>query len=763
MRKLFFLNFLFLFLSYHAKSQEKITISGYLKDPTSKEVLLFAQVMILEIGKGVITNEYGYFSIEVPIRDSYTLQFSSPEFNLTTQVISGKTSISGDFFVKPIETMEEVVVTAKRSQGADLIQNTEVSTIRMNMKEVKMLPAIGGETDVLKVAQLLPGINRGTEGGTNFFVRGGDGDQNLILVDEATVYNPGHLFGFFSVFNPDVIKEMTIYKGGFPSVYSGRLSSITDIRTIDGDKSKYHVNGGIGMLSSRLLVEGPLWKDKASFMIAGRRSYIDKVFKLVGQDIPFYFYDLNGKINVNLNDNNKLFFSSYFGNDVLKLQGQDGEGDSTNAFGFGYKLGNFTQTIRWSHIFNPKLFGNLSLIHTQFKYDINGSFADNNILIKSAVEDYGVKYDMQLYKNSETKINYGIQVTNHQFRPNVVSTSGEISEYLQNKEGALLSTVETNAYYSIKHTINSRWKVDGGMSIPLSFVKNKAYSGISPRGNLAFQINEKQAVKFSVSRMYQFMHRVSSSSFALPTDLWYPISEKIKPQIADQIALAYNINIPKLKSYVVIEGYYKYMQNLTEYKEGSQIILNDAFEDLLIQGNGWSSGAEFLLKKDEGKITGWVGYTMAWTKRRFEELNGGNPFWAKYDRRHYLTVVGVYNINKRLSFSAIFEYSTGARFTPIIGQYMLPNAGLTGVDIIPIFAERNSYKMSNSHRLDLNFVIKSKPTKKYASEWHLGGYNVYNRATPFQIQLTQGKDGAMKYTQPGLFGFIPSIGYNFKF
>jgi hypothetical protein len=763
MNRLFAVLLVMFLVFFNAHAQNSITISGYLKDPESKEVLLFAQVLVLETGKGVVTNEYGYFSIEVPVRESYTLQFSSAEFNLTTQIISGKESISGDFYVKPAAIIEEVVIRSKRSQGEELIKNTEISTIRMNMKEVKLLPAIGGETDVLKVAQLLPGINRGTEGGTNFFVRGGDGDQNLILVDEATVYNPGHLFGFFSVFNPDVIKEMTIYKGGFPATYSGRLSSITDIRTIDGDQSKYHVNGGIGMLSSRLLIEGPIWKDKASFMIAGRRSYIDKVFKLAGQDIPFYFYDLNGKLNVNLNDKNKLFFSSYFGNDVLKLEEQEPDEDSTSSFGFGYKLGNFTQTLRWSHIFNPKMFGNLSVIHTQFKYDINGNFANNNILIKSAVEDLGLKYDIQFYKNPETKINYGVQATNHQFRPNVVSTSGEISEYLQNKEGALLSTIETNAYYSVKHTVNSRLKVDGGVSIPFSFVKQKAYSGISPRGNVGYQLNENQAVKFSISRMYQFMHRVSSSSFALPTDLWYPISKKIKPQIADQVALAYNLNIPKLKSYIVIEGYYKYMQNLTEYKEGSQIILNDEFEDLLIQGNGWSSGAEFLLKKDDGKLTGWIGYTMSWTKRKFEGLNNGNSFWAKYDRRHYLTVVGVYSINKRLSLSAIFEYSTGARFTPIVGQYMLPNAGMTGVDIIPIFAERNSYKMSNSHRLDLNLVIKSKPGKKYASEWHLGGYNVYNRATPFQIQVSQNEDGSMKYTQPGLFGFIPSIGYNFKF
>lgn len=755
--------YLFLFFSFCGIAQDQITISGHLKDPETKELLLYSKIFIVEIGKGVLTNEYGFFSIQVPKRESYTLLISSTGHENTTVTIKGDTSIQEDFFVKSTQELQEVVVKARKSEGEEMIRNTEVSVMRLNIKEAKMLPAIGGETDVLKVAQLMPGINRGTEGGTNFFVRGGDGDQNLILVDEATVYNPGHLFGFFSVFNPDVIKDMTIYKGGFPAVYSGRLSSITDIRTIDGDKNKFHVNGGIGMLSSRIAIEGPLWKNKASFMIAGRRSYIDKVLQLAKQEVPYYFYDLNAKIHINISKNNKLYLSSYFGNDILRYQG-DGS-DSSNTFGFGFSLGNFTQTIRWNHIFNPKLFSNLSLIHTQFQYNIYGSFYENNILIKSAVEDYGLKYDFQYFKNTTTKFNYGVQFINHNFRPNAVSTSGEITEFLKNKKGQLQSTYESNVYLEVKHTLNDRIKADGGISLPFSFVKNKVYFGISPRFNLAYQLNENQTFKFSYSRMYQFMHRVSSSSAALPTDLWYPISKNIKPQIADQVAVSYTVNFPKLKTYFVVEEYYKFMQNLTEYREGSQLILNDKFEEFLIQGTGWSTGTEFLLKKDEGKITGWIGYTLSFTKRKFDELNSGEAYWAKYDRRHYFTFVGIYNINSRLSFSAIFDASSGARFTPMIGQYFQPNAGLTGVEIIPIFAPRNSYHMSANHRLDINFIIKSKQkkSKNYSSEWHLGAYNVYNRATPYQITIEENPDGSFKYTQPGLFGFLPSIGYNFKF
>lgn len=751
--------------TYSAWSQDEITISGYLKNPTDKEVVLFAKVYIVELQKGVHTNEYGYFSIQIPKRETYTIQFSSVEYATTSVTVKGTESIQNDFFVADSKELAEVVITSKKSQGDELIKNTEVSVLRMDMKQARLLPAIGGETDVLKVAQLLPGINRGTEGGTNFFVRGGDGDQNMILMDEATVYNPGHLFGFFSVFNPDVIKEMTIYKGGFPANYSGRLSSFTDIRSIDGDKNKIHVNAGVGLLSSRLMIEGPILKDKISFMAAGRRSYIDQVFKVAGQNIPFYFYDLNAKIHINMSKKDKLYLSSYFGNDVLKFNSEDSQdtSQSQSTIGFGYVLGNFTQSMRWTHIFNDKLFSNQSFTHTQFKYDIKGQFLDNNILIKSSVEDFGVKYDFQYFKSADTKLNFGASLINHQFRPNVVSTSGEITEYLASKQGILMSTYETNFYVDVKHTISHRLKIDGGLSLPQSYVTSKTYAGVSPRCNLAYQLSDKQAIKLSISRMYQFMHRVSSSSMALPTDLWYPISKNIKPQIADQVAIAYNLNIPKWKSYIVLEGYYKYMQNLTEYKEGSQLILNDQFEDLLIQGNGWSYGSELLVKKDEGKLTGWIGYTLSYTKRKFDGINNGKAYWAKYDRRHYLTIVGVYNINPRLSFSAIFELCSGARFTPIIGNYLQPNSSFTGVDIIPIFAERNSYRMSTSHRLDINFIIKSKVGKKYASEWHIGGYNVYNRACPFQIKIEENPDGSRKYTQPGLFGFIPSIGYNIKF
>lgn len=755
---LFYCLFLIPIVSF---SQENVTISGNMKDEKSGEALLYTKVYVPELNTGAVTNEFGFFSFDVPKGDSITIRVSSSEHPRFEKRISTKKNILVDIAVPGFQNVDEVIIIAKKSEGEENVGNTEVSTLRLDVKRAKKLPAFGGETDVIKVAQLLPGINRGTEGGTDFFVRGGDGDQNLILVDEATVYNPGHLFGFFSVFNPDVIKEMTIYKGGFPANYGGRLSSITDIRVKEGNKKKIQGEGGIGMLSSRLTLQIPVWKDKMSLLVSGRRTYIDKVLGLAGQNLPYFFYDLNGKFHYKISDKDKIMVSSYYGNDVLQF-GEDGT-DSTDIFGFGFKLGNFTQTAQWTHVFSGKLFSSLSIIHSRFRYDIGGQYGTNNILIKSSIRDVAANYNFTYFKDNKTKIKFGFQGVNHDFRPNIVSTAGEISEFLESQEGDLISTQELAFYANYWKEINDKWKIDGGVRLTSGITQNKFYGGIEPRVNATRMLTKKSSLKASASRMMQYMHRVSSSGIALPTDLWYPVTANVKPQISDQVAGSYNLYFPKLKSSFVVEGYYKYMQNLTEYKEGSNLILNDNFEDLLLQGNGWSSGAEFLFRKEEGRLTGWVGYTMSWTKRQFDGLNNGKAFWAKYDRRHYLTVVGVYDISKRVSFSAIFDLSTGARFTPIVGQYLQPNAGLTNVEIINIYAERNSYKMSTSHRLDVNFIFKSKPNKKFNWEWHVGAYNVYNRATPFRIEVQIDENGALKYTQPGLFGFIPSLAFNFKF
>jgi len=403
------------------------------------------------------------------------------------------------------------------------------------------------------------------------------------------------------------------------------------------------------------------------------------------------------------------------------------------------------------------------LIHTLFNYDISGDFVGNNVLIKSQIRDIGLKSDITNYYSNKVTLKYGFQAINHNFRPNIVSTSGEISEFLASKKGDLQSTLETAIYGNYEWRIDTLTTLAVGLRVSSSVVKGKTYVGPEPRIAAKRTVTENGAIKLSYSRMYQYMHRVSSSSVALPTDLWYPISKAIKPQNADQIALGYHYYWPKGNMILSAEGYYKWMRNLIEYKEGTNLILNDNFEESLIQGTGKAYGFEFLAKKDEGSLNGWLGYTLSWSKRQFDELNGGKEFWARFDRRHDISAVVNYSINKRHSLSAVWVFSNGSRFTPIVGQYVVPNAALTGIEIIPLYTERNAISLNSSHRLDVNWVIKNKKEKRFKYEWHIGGYNIYNRATPFTTRIVPTEDGGYKYEQPGLFGFIPSIAFNFNF
>lgn len=747
------------------KGQNEIQVSGYIQDASSKESLQFAFIKSNIIGIGAASNEYGFFSLTIPSDTAVYLTFSYlgyKDFVLTVNQATNKTV--NVFLETDVEETEEFVVTAKRGNASlDEVRSNKMSSITLPIKNIKSIPSIGGEVDIIKVVQLLPGVSKGVEGGTGMFVRGGDADQNLIQLDEAIVYNVGHLFGFFSVFNPDAIKDLTLIKGAFPANYGGRLSSILDIRMKEGDAGKIHGSGGIGLLSSRLTLEGPILKDKMSFLVAGRRTYIDKVFGLVGQNIPYYFYDLNAKVNYIHSNEDRFYFSTYFGDDVLKLD-EDIEQDSANSspFGFGFNLRNMTQTLRWNHIFNEKLFLNTSLIHTIFNYDIRGSFAENNVLIRSQIRDFGLKNDFSYYHNSKVKMRFGLQLINHNFKPNIISTSGIISEFLESQKGLLQSTLEASGYFNYEYKLDTSTTVAAGLRLSSSFVQGKTYINPEPRLSAKRNVGKNAALKASYSRMVQYMHRVSNSTVALPTDLWYPISEKIKPQVSDQVAIGYHQYVPKMRSMLSIEAYYKWMDNLVEYKEGTNLILNDNFEESLIQGNGKSYGVEFLLKRDEGKLNGWAGYTLSWSQRQYDGLNGGRTFFAKYDRRHDVSLVLNYDFSKRSSFSVVWVFANGSRFTPIIGQYFVPNAALTAVEIIPIYTERNAISLNSSHRLDVNWVIRNKKTRWFKYEWHIGGYNIYNRATPYTVRVVPDETG-YKYEQPGLFGFIPSIAINFNF
>ncbi|MBL4716130.1 MAG: TonB-dependent receptor [Bacteroidia bacterium] len=745
--------------------KNKFTISGHVTDEEDGEALIGVSVFDIKSGKGTVTNFYGFYSLTLG-SDSVKLLYNyigyatiKKEFKLESDQ-----KISIDLNSK--STQLEVVEIVAVSEVED-INSTQMSAIKITPKEIANIPAIGGEVDLIKVVQLMPGIQKGSEGGTGMYVRGGGSDQNLIILDEATVYNVGHLFGFFSVFNNDAIKDVTVIKGGFPAYYGGRLSSVLDIRLKEGNTRKFHADGGVGLLSSRLTLQGPIKKDKMSFILSGRRTYIDQVFKLVGLQIPYYFYDLNSKVNYKISDKDRLYFSSYFGNDVLYFN--DSDEKSNDLLNAGFTLGNFTSTLRWNRIYNSKLFSNISLIHTRFKYDIEGKFQENSLFISSNIQDYALKADFDYFHDPENHIKYGMVYTNHNFRPNLVSTRGEISNVLKSRSKIFIPTHEVGMYASNDMEINKLWKLNYGLRTTGVYVQGTFYGGWEPRLSTKYSLSEKSSIKASYSRMRQYMHLVSSSSVALPTDLWYPVTENVKPQISDQIAAGYFYRFDKLNAIGSVEAYYKWMKNIIEYREGASLILNDNFDDELLSGNGDAYGMEFLLKKNSGKLTGWTGYTVSWATRDFDELNKdeqniGMRYFAKYDRRHDYSIVLMYELGKRWDFSTVWVYSTGSRFTARVGDFFMPNASLTNVDVLPIYTDKNAVVLSSSHRLDLNFIRSSKPDAKWHREWHIGCYNFYARATPYRIEIVPSdKSEGFKYQQRGLFGFIFNLAYNFSF
>ncbi|UTW61537.1 TonB-dependent receptor [bacterium SCSIO 12741] len=763
-----FIALLAVLLSFTGLAQT-VTWSGQVKDGATGEPLGFATVFIKGSTLGTSTNTYGYFSLTADIsklpKDSLQLGISFLGYETFYIPVSHTQSapLNVELNAKK-ESLKAVEVVGDRSQQEEEVHSTQMSTIRIPMKQIRHMPAIGGEVDIIKVMQLLPGISGGIEGTTGMFVRGGDADQNLVLMDEATVYEYSHLFGFFSIFNTDAVKDITVIKGGFPAEYGGRLSSIFDVTMKEGNAKKLSGSGGVGLLSSRLTVEGPMLNKKASFVVSGRRTYIDQVVKLAGENIPYYFYDLNGKFRINLSKKDFLRYSIYYGKDVLAIVDREG---ANNRNGFGFDKRNLTNTLSWNHIYNKKLFSKVSFFNSFFDYQINGRYEDNQIRVKSDITDYGLKTDYQWYRKSDHTVKFGALFTHHIFKPNLINTQGEISEYLESQSQPNLTFQEYAAYGQSEHRFfGSLLAVNAGLRFSASNTGKKWYAGIEPRINAKYSLTENDVVKASYSRMNQYMHRVSSSAVALPTDMWYPITEKVKPLNADQIAVGYEHLFKKPGLRFSFESYYKWMNNLIEYREGANLILNNEFEDELIQGSGDAYGFEFLLKRNEGRIYGWVAYTLSWSTRDFDELNGGKQYFARYDRRHDVSVALNFKITKRLHFSTIWVYATGSRFTAQTGQYLAPNPSLSGVEVVPIYSDRNAVKMSDSHRLDVNLIIKpkEKANRKWYGEWHIGAYNVYNRATPYQIEIVPRDDGlGYKYSQPGLFGFLPSIAYNYRF
>lgn len=736
---------------------ETFTVNGTVTDATTGEVLIGATVSVAGTTTGVSTNSYGFYSLTL-LAGTVTLQARYLGYDVLEQTVRLDKHLKLDLKMIPSATQLQVVeVKAKRDEAEEIVRSPQMSKIDLNVTQVKTMPTLLGERDLVKALQLMPGVKRGGEGQTGMYVRGGGPDQNLILLDEATVYNINHMLGFFSVFSTESLKEVSLIKGGFPANYGGRLSSIMDVRMKEGNMQKFHGEGGIGIISSRLMLEGPIVKEKASFLVSGRRTYIDKLFSLVGVPLPYYFYDLNGKVNYKISERDRLYLSAYYGNDVLTEPKGMGEEEFLN---FGFASGNLTTTLRWNRIINEKTFRNVSLIHTRFRYAVDGKIDSNSIFVSSKIRDLGLKIDYNYYHSPVLTLQYGGQLTQHNFRPNIINSEGEISEFVKEKEGLKLNNQEVALYGLGEWKLTDALTLNGGLRLSGLVAKEKVYAGPEPRLALAYAFNPIHSVKASYSRMYQYLHQVSNSSVALPTDLWYPVTERVEPLSSDQVAASYTVNLKPLKSLLTVEAYYKWMRNLVEYREGAQLILNDNYEDELVTGTGRGYGVELFLHKREGRLNGWIGYTLSWSERQFDELNEGKPFFAKYDRRHDLSTVLNWEISKRFTFSTVWVYATGSRFTAIIGQYMMPSPTFDNVEVVPIYSDRNAVVLSPSHRLDVNLVLKNKPHKKFRSEWHFGAYNVYNRAQPYRVRVNM-ETG--KYEQVGLFGFIPSIAWNFAF
>ena len=700
---------LFIFLLNGVLKSQKYTVKGLVKDSATDELSVGALVYIKGTNKVIETNAYGFYSITLD-KGKYEIVSSYIGYKPKSIPLNLVKDITLDFRMKNDNTLNEVEIISEKDNVTEQVKSTQMSAINIPIDQIKNIPTIGGETDIIKVMQLMPGIKRGDDGQNGMFVRGGSIDGNLIQLDEATVYNVSHLFGFFSVFNNDALKDITLYKGGFPAQYGGRLSSVIDIKMKEGDAQKFHVEGGVGTLSSHLTIQGPIKKNRISFLVSARRSYIDRVFKLAYRSnvLPYHFYDLNAKINFVISNKDHIYLSGYNGDDVLKnVVTKD-----NSFFSGGFKLGNQTTTLRWNHVYNQKLFSNVSLINTLFRYDVEAIVPGNSFLTRSRIDDIGVKVDYNYYPNTRHTVSYGAFFTNHAFRPNVVNTTGEISELIRTREGKRILTEEFGAYLGDDWTLDSNFKINIGARWSNLKTKDVLYPAIEPRISGSYNFAGNQSIKFGYSRMKQFLHLVSSSAISLPTDLWYPVSKKVKPLTSDQIAIAYNLGLKKWNTLITVEAYYKWMNNLIDYREGAVLILNDNYENELVSGKGKAYGIEFLAHKTKGALTGWIGYTLSWSLRHFPDLNQGKEFYSKYDRRHDFSIVGSYEFTKRISLSAVWVYSTGQRFTPITGNYLSPNASFTDINTLPLYSDRNALVLPAAHRLDISLILKTKSNRK---------------------------------------------------
>jgi hypothetical protein len=752
--------------------QQKYTLSGKITDAETGEDLAGVSVLVEEPGKGVTSNTYGFYSISLPV-GRYTIRCSYLGYEKVEHVLNlNENHVLNIEISHSVNALNEVIVSSDRDDKN--ITSAESGIEKLNLKDIEMIPVLFGEKDILKTIQLLPGISNSPEGSTGLNIRGGSIGQNLILLDEAAVYNSSHLAGFFSVFNSDAVKDITVYRGSIPANYGGRASSVIDITMNNGNSKTFSSSGGIGLISARLALEFPVIKDKMSIIVSGRRTYGDLIAKLlfpddfISNDMNLYFYDFNAKLNYTINDKNRLFLSGYFGKDVFELGNDAGTG-----------WGNTTGTLRWNHLFSNKLFSKTSTTYSKYDYGFIVSMV--NMRLRSGIEDLSFKEDLTWYINPENTLKFGMDITWHEFNPGEV----KIGEYTGfTKVLGEKKALESAFYILNEHRITSRFSANYGLRFstfsqlgPHWFYEYNAdnepvdstwygkgqlaypYFGLEPRLAVNYMLGTKSSVRVSYNRMAQYLHLLSNTTAGSPTDVWMPCSNNLKPLFVDHVSTGYFRNFRNNSIETSVEVYYKNMINSSDYEDGADIVFNEHAESQLLTGKGRSYGLELYFKKKYGKLTGWISYTLSRAENKIEGINNFSWYPMKYDKTHNISIVTMYKIGKRMTISGVWTYATGNAVTFPNGKYILDN------NPVPYYTERNGYRMPSYHRLDVSVNLDGKKRKKFRSSWDFSVYNLYNRYNVYSISFRESETvpGSTEAVRLSLFGIVPSITYQFKF
>lgn len=780
LKKLLFFVFLVPFFS----QAQKFTLSGYVRDGDNGEELIGVNIYADTLGTGTITNVYGFYSITLEVGE-YELVYSYMGYDKEIRNIDLKMDTSLNVNLSQSSTEIEEVTISDRAIDEN-ISDVGMSKNRLNISQIKKLPALFGEPDIIKTIQMLPGVISAGEGTSSYFVRGGSADQNLILIDEAPIYDPSHLFGLFSVFNSDVLKDSELYKGGIPARYGGRLSSILDVRTKDGNNSKVEGSAGLGSIASRVAVEGPVVKDKSSFIVSGRRSYVDAFLKAAGEENLVHFYDLNAKINYRQNNKNRYFLSAYMGRDVFSF------GD---FFNFGW--GNKTATFRWNHLFNSKFFSNTSIIASNFDYSLGLNFDESGLDWDSELREYTFKQDMSYFFSPDHSLDFGYQGTYRKFNPGKITPTDPESIFTEIEMDPLyaldhalyaemsskfgLLTINYGARFSYFQNVGESTVYlyeDEGDNVDIRrtgsldferFENVKVYPNIQPRISMRYMLDNKSSVKASYNRMVQNTHLIASGTVPLPFNTWYPSSYYLEPQIADQYVAGYFRNFLNNQLEFSLESYYKDMNNVTDFADNAQLFFNEDLPTEFRQGRSWSYGVETMIKKEMGDFSGFISYTWSKVMRRIDGVNGGVEFPANHDKRNSFNLVTTYDLNDKWIFGMTFTYSTGRPITLPAGRYQLE--GFFQPDL---FTGRNAYRLPDYHRLDLSATLnpQNKKDRKLQGQWIFSIYNAYNRKNPFTIYTRIKEDDQGNVVGDGtekearmiyMFPILPSVTYNIKF